>query len=80
MSQSDTTPRAVQRCHEILAWMIPLLDQFPRARRFTLGERLEGGLLVILKGSVAARHRTGTQIDSWSIWVEVIRNLRLLSR
>lgn len=22
-------PRAVQDCHEILQWMIPLLDQFP---------------------------------------------------
>jgi len=26
------TPRAVQACHELLAWLIPLLDQFPRSR------------------------------------------------
>ena len=42
-------PLAVQRCHELLLWLIPLLDQFPRNRRFTLGERLETGLLDILQ-------------------------------
>ena len=39
----DAVPRAVQACHELLAWLIPQLDLFPRARRFTLGERLETG-------------------------------------
>jgi len=56
MSQNDSTPQAVQRCHEILAWLIPQLDQFPRARRFTLGERLEGGLLSILEDLVEAAY------------------------
>jgi hypothetical protein len=53
---SDTTPRAVQACHELLAWLIPLLDQFPRARRFTLGERLESGLLAVLEDLVDAAY------------------------
>lgn len=44
-----STPQAVQHCHELLAWMIPHLDQFPRSRRFTLGERLETGLLTVLE-------------------------------
>ncbi|MDG4585146.1 MAG: hypothetical protein P9E67_13840 [Candidatus Competibacter sp.] len=35
----DSVPRAVQACHELLAWLIPPLDLFPRARRFALGER-----------------------------------------
>ena len=34
------TPQAVQACHELLLWMIPHLDKFPRVRRFTLGERI----------------------------------------
>ena len=46
MPEFNNVPRAVQRCHELLAWLIPLLDHFPRSRRFTLGERLESGLLV----------------------------------
>ena len=38
-------PQAVQSCHELLLWLIPQLDKFPRSRRFTLGERLVSGLL-----------------------------------
>jgi len=36
-----TVPQAVQSCHELLLWLIPHLDKFPRARRFTLGARIE---------------------------------------
>ncbi|WP_367154612.1 hypothetical protein [Methylomonas sp. HYX-M1] len=38
---ANTTPVAVHDCHQLLAWIIPQLDQYPRARRFTLGEKLE---------------------------------------
>lgn len=38
---SPTVPQAVQSCHELLLWLIPQLDKFPRSRRFTLGERIE---------------------------------------
>ncbi|MEZ5595535.1 MAG: diversity-generating retroelement protein Avd [Pseudomonadales bacterium] len=41
--------QAVETCHECLQWIIPLLDQFPRNRRFTLGERIEAGLLNVLE-------------------------------
>ena len=40
-----SVPQAVQSCHELLLWLIPQLDKFPRVRRFTLGERIEDGLL-----------------------------------
>lgn len=47
-------PKAVQDCHNLLLWLIPLLDNFPRNRRFTLGERLEAGLIEILELLVEA--------------------------
>jgi hypothetical protein len=37
-----TVPQAVQACHEVLFWVIPQLDKFPRLRRLTLGERYAG--------------------------------------
>ena len=49
-------PRAVQACHELLAWLIPHLDKFPRSRRFTLGERLEAGMLALLEALVEAAY------------------------
>jgi hypothetical protein len=56
MSESTHVPGAVQACHELLAWVIPLLDQFPRSRRFTLGERIERGLLEVLEHLVGAAY------------------------
>lgn len=53
--QADT-PKVVQDCHDLLVWLIPLLDQFPRARRFSLGDRLESGLLEVLENLVAAAY------------------------
>ncbi len=50
------TPQAVQTCHDMLIWLIPLLDKFPRNRRFTLGERLESGILKVLELLVAAAY------------------------
>lgn len=47
-------PKAVQDCHNLMIWLIPLLDNFPRNRRFTLGERLESRLLEILELLVEA--------------------------
>lgn len=50
-------PKAVQDCHDLLRWLIPQLDKFPRTRRFTLGERLESGLLEVLAELVDAAYR-----------------------
>lgn len=49
-------PRAVQDCHKLIVWMIPQLDKFPRSRRFTLGERLENRLLLVLELLVYATY------------------------
>jgi hypothetical protein len=52
----NSLPKAVQDCHTLLIWLIPVLDNFPRNRRFTLGERLESGLLEILECLVEAAY------------------------
>ncbi len=49
-------PAAVLSCHDLLKWLIPHLDKFPRNRRFTLGERLENGLLVVLEMLIEAAY------------------------
>lgn len=42
-------PQAVQSTHDILLWIIPQIDKFPRHRRFTLGEKIELTLLNVLE-------------------------------
>ncbi len=59
-----SVPQAVQLCHELLLWMIPQLDKFPRVRRFTLGERLENALLEVLELLVEAAYTKQVGRDS----------------
>ena len=76
-SVSKNVPRAVQACHELLAWLIPLLDKFPRSRRFTLGERLEAGLLTVLEALVQAAYTRHKQagLQRANLQLEVQRHL-----
>jgi hypothetical protein len=52
-------PVAIQDCHQLLAWMLPQLDHFPRARRFTLGEKLELLLMDVLENLLEAAYQRG---------------------
>ena len=45
----STLPQVIDDCHELLKWLIPILGKFPLARRFTLGKRLESGVLAVLE-------------------------------
>ncbi|MFZ0256369.1 MAG: diversity-generating retroelement protein Avd [Gammaproteobacteria bacterium] len=74
---ANTTPQAVQACHELLLWLIPQLDRFPRARRFTLGERLEGGLIEVLESLVEASYSRSKQdaLRQANLRLEVVRHL-----
>lgn len=60
---TDNTPKAIEDCHELLRWLIPQLDKFPRHRRFTLGERIETALLEVLESLVAAAYSRDKRAD-----------------
>lgn len=74
---SATVPQAVQSCHELLLWLIPQLDKFPRVRRFTLGERIEAGVLDVLELVVEAAYTRNkdTPLRRANIKLEVVRHL-----
>jgi len=73
----NTLPKAVQDCHNLLIWLIPLLDNFPRNRRFTLGERLESGLIEILELLVEAAYTRNKRdvLKRANIQLAVVRHL-----
>lgn len=77
----ESTPKAVQDCHELLEWLIPHLDKFPRTRRFTLGERIESGLLEVLERLIeAAYSRSKTEsLRQANLKLDVVRHLWRLS-
>jgi hypothetical protein len=76
---ADRTPQAVVACHDLLAWVIPQLDKFPRARRFTLGERIESGLLAVLERLIEAAYSRGavkvTALRAANLRLDVVRHL-----
>lgn len=59
--EKSSVPKVVDDCHELLKWIIPQLDKFPRNRRFTLGERIEKGLLAVLEECIDAAYRRDKQ-------------------
>jgi len=74
---SDKTPQAVQADHELIRWLIPQLDKFPRQRRFTLGERLEGALLDVLESLLEAAYTRAKQqaLQRANLRLEIARHL-----
>ena len=75
------TPRAVQLCHETLVWMIPQLDKLPRSRRFTVGERIERGLLDVLGYLVEASYsrKNKTVLNLANRQLAVVRHIWRIS-
>ena len=72
-----SVPQAVQSCHELLLWLIPQLDKFPRSRRFTLGERIETALLDVLELLVEAAYTRNKEspLRRANLRLEVVRHL-----
>jgi len=72
-----TTPKAVDDAHALLAWMLPQIDKLPRARKFTLGGRIEEGLLFVLERLIEAAYSRDKQaaLQAANLRLEVIRHL-----
>ena len=56
MKTYNKLPKVIEDSHLLLQWLVPLLDKFPRNRRFTVGERLESRLLEMLQHLVEAAY------------------------
>ena len=72
-----SVPQAVQSCHELLLWLIPQLDKLPCARRFTLGERIEAGVIEVLELLVEAAYTRNkeTPLRRANLRLEIVRHL-----
>lgn len=81
MRERPSVPQAVQDTHALLAWLIPVLDGFPRARRYGLGDRLETALLDVLEALLEAAysHEKASALRRANLRLEVARHLWRLS-
>jgi hypothetical protein len=47
--------------YQFLLWLVPTVDKFPRARKFTLGERIESTALDVQDALIAATYTRGRE-------------------
>lgn len=77
LNATPSTVKAVEDCHSLLVWLIPVLDQFPRLRRHTLGARIENHLLETLAHLTRATYQKDKQrfLDAANCELAVARHL-----
>lgn len=75
------TGPALEAMYQFLLWLVPTVDKFPRARKFTLGDRIEAAALDVLDHLIAAtytRKRDALLADA-NLGLERLRFLMRLS-
>ena len=73
---------ALTRIYDLLLWIIPVLDKFPRTQKFLLADRIETELLDIMKlliQAVYARQKSEL-LGQANLGLEQVRYLIRLSR
>ena len=73
---------AITKANDLLRWLLPALDKFPRTRKFTLGDRIENLALDVLTGLIQAkyqRQKAGTLAEV-NLKLETLRHLIRLAK
>lgn len=58
-SVSRQTAPVLEKMYQFLLWLVPTVEKFPRAQKFLLGDRIQGGALDVLEGLVEAAYSKG---------------------
>ncbi len=53
------TGPALEAMYQFILWLMPTVDKFPRARKFSLGERIEATALDVLDVLISATYTRG---------------------
>jgi len=78
------------RTYDLLLWLIPHVQAFPRSHRFSLGERIQRLILDFQDALVAAGkaegpdrrrwlHQADVQLAQMRVWMRLALDLKLLS-
>lgn len=78
---SKRTGAALEAHYQFLAWLIPVIDRFPKSQRFTLGDRLENTALDVLERLIEATYtrERRAHLQSANLGIEKLRFLLRLS-
>lgn len=77
-----------QKVYDLILWMYPLINKFPKSQRFVLGQQLENTLLDVLKGIIQANQernkleflkQTSIDLDKFRILYRLANDLGFAS-
>ena len=77
-----------QKVYDLILWMYPLINKFPKKQRFVLGQQLENTLLDILKGIIQANQernkletlkQVSIDLDKFRILYRLAKDLKFMS-
>jgi len=73
---------AITKANDLLRWLLPALDKFPRTRKFTLGDRIETLALDVLGGLIEAKYQRqkANVLAGMNLKIETMRHLIRLSK
>ena len=68
-----------QKTYDLILWMYPLINKFPKKQRFVLGQQLENTLLNVLEGIIKA-NQEGNRIETFKQISVDLDKFRILFR
>ena len=54
--RSRSTGQALEKWYQFLLWLVPAVEKFPKAQKFTLGDRIQTGALDVLERLIEATY------------------------
>jgi hypothetical protein len=74
------TGPALEKMHQFVLWLIPMVEKFPQRQRFLLGDRIQTTGLDILEGLIEATYSRGGRLRLLEIVNVRLEKLRILFR
>ncbi len=68
-----------QKVYDLILWLYPTVNKFPKSQRFVLGQQIENTVLEILKGIIQANQESNKLLYLKQISVDLDK-LRILIR
>lgn len=77
-----------EKTYELILWLYPTVNKFPKSQRFVLGQQIENTILEILKGIIEANQernklaylkKISVELDKLRILVRLSKDLRFIS-
>ena len=77
-----------EKIYELILWLYPTVNKFPKSQRFVLGQRIENIILKLLEGIIEANQETAklpylkkisVELDKLRILIRLSKDLKFIS-